>query len=214
MKKLVYGTLLSFAGVRFFDIMIREALFKGVEWHMWLYYMPPVVERICRNYELCDPMVDESKEFPIKYSFLLYQIFANMRDWVLALEHVPENQPNVVLRSSTSQNENNNIPKSSLIALCDSAYFVSTSQRVGGRLQRTLINMMFELYFDIRSWSKHTGYAEAFLSILRDCGRYREHHEHYRHALLVIFSHEKHEYEVMHPHEHVEELEAALNHSL
>ncbi|HET6840745.1 MAG TPA: hypothetical protein VFK06_03540 [Candidatus Angelobacter sp.] len=29
-----------YAGCRFFDIMVKEALFQGIKWHMWLYYMP------------------------------------------------------------------------------------------------------------------------------------------------------------------------------
>jgi hypothetical protein len=29
-----------YAAIRFFDIMVEEALHQNVEWHMWLYYMP------------------------------------------------------------------------------------------------------------------------------------------------------------------------------
>jgi len=30
-----------YAVIRFFDIMVEEALHQNIEWHMWLYYMPP-----------------------------------------------------------------------------------------------------------------------------------------------------------------------------
>jgi len=40
-----------YMGIRFFDIMITQALYQGIEWHMWLYYFPPFVERMVRNYQ-------------------------------------------------------------------------------------------------------------------------------------------------------------------
>jgi hypothetical protein len=59
-----------FVGTRFFDIMVNEALFQGICWHMWLYYMPLIVERIVRNYRVVDPLADENTECPINYAYL------------------------------------------------------------------------------------------------------------------------------------------------
>src|SRR5437879_13565603 len=88
-------------------------------------------------------MADENDEFPIKYSFLLYEIFSYMRDWVRAIEDVPSNQPNVVLKSSSPELENGNIPKSSILALCESAYFVLMAEDIGERMKSTVVDMIF-----------------------------------------------------------------------
>ncbi|HET8924932.1 MAG TPA: hypothetical protein VFN26_18275 [Candidatus Acidoferrum sp.] len=71
---------LIFAVIRFFDIMVREALFQGIEWHMWLYYMPLFVKGIARDYRVDDPLADPDDEWPIRYSFRLYESFSVMRD--------------------------------------------------------------------------------------------------------------------------------------
>jgi hypothetical protein len=44
--------------VSFFDIMVEEALHQGIQWHMWLYYMPSIVKGIVRNYRLNAPLVN------------------------------------------------------------------------------------------------------------------------------------------------------------
>ncbi len=66
--------------VSFFDIMVEEALHQGIQWHMWLYYMPSIVKGIVRNYRLDDPLVNPDSEFPNRYSFLLYRIFSALCD--------------------------------------------------------------------------------------------------------------------------------------
>src|SRR5262249_40194617 len=47
-----------FVAIRFFDIMVREALFQDFDWHMWLYYFPLMMKKMVRNYRLIDPFVD------------------------------------------------------------------------------------------------------------------------------------------------------------
>jgi len=200
-----------YAGARFFDIMVKEALFQGMQWHMWLYYMPRVVERICKNYRLCDPMADENDEFPIKYSFLLYEIFSYMRDWVRAIEDVPSNQPNVVLKSSSPELENGNIPKSSILALCESAYFVLMAEDIGERMKSTVVDMIFELYFELRSSGKYDGYASALLNTLIKGKDYRHDNDLYREAVALMFKKEEMEYHITHPAAHVMEVKTALH---
>lgn len=89
-----------FATIRFFDIMVKEALFQGTEWHMWLYYFPDIVKGMARNYTLVDPQTDIDGEWPIIYSYLLYEAFAAMAAWVIAAEEVPADQPNGKLKST------------------------------------------------------------------------------------------------------------------
>lgn len=199
-----------FVGVRFFDIMVKEALFQGMQWHMWLYYMPPIVEKIVRNYRISDPLADENSEIPIRYSCLLYQIFSCLRDWISALEDVPTAQANVVLNSTRADHENGNIPKSSILALSDCAYYVAVSQHVGSRLKNTLLNMVFELYFDLRSSGKFDNYATVLLTAISKYKSYRRDQAQYHEVIAAAFEEEQSEYLIKHPEQHVSELEAAL----
>ena len=62
------------ATIRFFDIMVRAALLQGIEWHMWLYYFPPIVERMVRNYAPSGPLVDLDLTDPTPYNLSLIHI--------------------------------------------------------------------------------------------------------------------------------------------
>ena len=176
-----------FATIRWFDIMVREALFQGMPWHMWLYYMPLIVKRIERNYRLGDPLADENSEFPIIYSFLLYRIFSSMCDWVTAIEEIPPDQPNVVLHSARPDGENDNIPKSSIIALSECAYSLLVSANVGERVKRSLMNMIFELYFELRCSGKFNNYAAVLLAAISKGANYRRDNKKYRSILADLF---------------------------
>jgi hypothetical protein len=200
-----------FAGTRFFDVMVKEALFQGIEWHMWLYYMPPIVERIVRNYRLCDPLPDQEAEFPIRYSYLLHQIFTCMADWVMAVEEVPPDQPNVVLGPVGPELDNGNIPKSSLIALSQSTQCILESPHIGRRLKRTLACKTFNIYFDLRRSGRYSGYAETLLSLITQIRGYQPVNDvRRRDALMRIFQEEKSEYRITRPEQHVNDLEFAL----
>jgi hypothetical protein len=201
-----------FATIRFFDIMVREALFLGMEWHMWLYYMPHIVERMVRNYKLIDPLAEPEAEWPIRYSFLLYEIFSSMSDWVTDAEEVPADQPNIVLRSTNTNHENGNIPKSSILALSQCCRSLLESQDVGDTFKRYLMDIVFELYFELRSSHKLEQYAMVLRSAISQGGFYsRKSDDAYRSALIVAFEWNKTEYSIKHSDEHVSELESALS---
>ena len=201
-----------FVGVRFFDIMVNEALFQGIFWHMWLYYMPPIVERIVRNYRVIDSPADADAdaEFPIKYSSLLCQVFSCLCGWVTALEEVPPNQANVVLKSPRADHENGNIPKSSILALAECSYYVAVSKQIGRGLKRTLLNMVFGLYFELRSSGKFDGYATVLLTAIAKRKSYRGDDRSYREVVAAVFDEEESEYAITRPEAHVLELKAAL----
>lgn len=200
-----------FVAIRFFDIMLKEALFQGIEWHMWLYYMPRFVERITQNYRIVDPTADPTDEWPIRYSFLLYEIFAAMRDWVMAMEDVPRNQHNVSLRSTNTEHENGNIPKSTILALGECSRDVLECDRIEDQLKRYLMNIVFTMYFDLRAVTEFEGYAAVLLRAISDGGFFRRSSDSkYREALVRAFEPERIEYLIKRPQEHVEELEAGL----
>ena len=94
------------ATIRFFDIMVQAALLQGIELHIWLYYFPPIVERMVRNYAPSGPLVDLDLTGPTPYNCLIYDAVSVTREWVKTAEKVPADQPNVVLRSNQADHEN------------------------------------------------------------------------------------------------------------
>jgi hypothetical protein len=54
--------------IRFFDIMVSEAIFQNIQWHMWLYYFP-LFTKICTNFE---PKVSEND---LEFEFQLMQLY-------------------------------------------------------------------------------------------------------------------------------------------
>lgn len=96
--------------------------------------MPLIVKKVVRNYRLVDPLATPDTEFPVRYSFLLYEIFSALGHWVEELERVPIDQQNVVLRSTMADHENGNIPKS-ILALCECARVVLESHNLTVRFK-------------------------------------------------------------------------------
>lgn len=202
------------ATIRFFDIMVEEALHQGVEWHMWLYYMPPIVERIARNYRLIDPLADADREWPIRYNYLLYEIFSALRSWIESVEDVPLDQSNVELRSTRADIENGNIPKSSILALCECMRIVLESSNLNDRSKRDLTDMVFIQFLELRSNQKLQGYATVLRNAISQGGTFRRRNDtKYRTALIAVFEQKKNEYLkylIKNPEDIVTELEAAL----
>ncbi len=166
------GRSLLFVGERYFDIMVTEALKDGIEWHMWLYYYTYFMDRICENYSLSSKN-DPTTEFPNRYSCLIDQMFSSMCGWVRAIQYVPEAQPNSVLAHIDISKENNNIPKSSLIAMGLCLKSVLKSQAIPSQFKRYMCVLTFNLYFTLREEIRHQrsdahDYAQVLLLVLRN----------------------------------------------
>ena len=151
-----------FAGVHFFDVMVSEPLLQGITWHMWLYYSTHMVEKIVGNYQPADdPLIQDGVEFPIYYSRLLYDIFGALRDWILGIEYVPANQENIKLVSTRPDHQNDNIPKSSVLALGICVRTVLLANNLDERLKETLLSVVFRTYFELRRAAWGNAYAEV-----------------------------------------------------
>jgi hypothetical protein len=178
---------------------------------MWLYYMPPIVKRLVRNYRLDDRLIDPNAEWPNRYSFLIYVAVGAMRSWIRGVESIDPSQPNVVLRSLRPDHENNNIPKSAILALCESVRPVLESAVVSDHFKAYIMDIVFRLYFSLRSTEALNGYATVLRASVAQGGTYRRRDDGiYRGALIQAFESERGEYLIKHPPEFVAELEAAL----
>lgn len=114
----------------FFDLMIKAALYQGIKWHMWLYYFPSFLQKILEIYDSSGSDVDQSAEFPTRASFLIYQIFDFLSDWVVEASYLPEDSVHLKFKSESAVHQNDNIPKSAALALGASMKNLMLSQNV------------------------------------------------------------------------------------
>ena len=84
-----------FAGIYFYDVMVTSAARQGIRWHMWLYHLGWIVEKLENNYDTSDPKVNESDEFPTRSARLIYEAVGVLRNWILLVKELPENSPHM-----------------------------------------------------------------------------------------------------------------------
>jgi len=157
-------------GLHYFDVMVTAALYQGVTWHMWLYYFPYFVEYIARNYAPVENLVDLDDEWPGLYAFLIYEIVAKLRDWVLALRAIPRDQANIVLQRISVEHENDNIPKSSILALGNCLRIALEAPSFPDSFKRYLAEIAYSLYFRVRTECRRDDYARVLLMAIRAGG--------------------------------------------
>lgn len=80
-------------GIYFFDVMVTAAAMQGIQWHMWLYYLVYVVERLEQVYDTSSPKVDESDQFPIRSARLIDESIRVLCRWVLLVKELPLDSP-------------------------------------------------------------------------------------------------------------------------
>ena len=154
--------------IRYFDIMVSSALHQNIKWHMWLYYFTYFVELISKNINP-HSAVDETDEWPTRYHFFLYDIFNVLKGWIdSGAELVPMGQSNVILRNKDSQHENDNILKSSIIALSQCVKEVVNSDTLSERFKQYLVEDIFRIYFNLGQKQETKDYAFVLKTLLKD----------------------------------------------
>jgi hypothetical protein len=116
----------------------------------------------------------------------------------------------VVLESTRADHENGNIPKSSILALADCAYHVAVAEYVPRSVKRTLLDMVFRLYLDLRKSGKFDRYATVLLTAVAERRSYRGDDRQYLSILGGVFDQEEREYRIKNSADHVAELKTAL----
>jgi len=155
----------------FFKIMVTEAIYQNIKWHMWLHYFKYFTKHICENYSLDNPYVDKDAEFPNRYSYLLYEMQCTLCEWIRLLQYIPTDQENIQLDNSVLHSNNSNIVQSSILALGRCIYTISSSNNIPDSFKRYLIEGSLDVYFNIRIWSQvNQNYAELLLNSLLDAG--------------------------------------------
>lgn len=137
------------AAIRFFDIMIPEALHQGVKWHMWLNYMPLLVQRFVRNLAGLPDSVDLDREWPTPYHYLIYESSDCLRRWVRESYELDPNSSSV--RHDPSQKEWNNIPGSAILALGEVLRSVLQANHLTLAFRTYMLEVVLRLLHDLRS---------------------------------------------------------------
>lgn len=136
-----------FAGIVFFDLMVTEALYQKIPWHMWLYHYSYFADKICRNYH--DGRLSEPDyEFPNTYAMMLAQIIHNLIDWIRIIEDDAD-KIECTLENLSCEHENGNIIKSSIICLAQCIRTIIVSENIQHRLRKNYVDPCFRLYFDL-----------------------------------------------------------------
>lgn len=156
-------------GIRFFDIMVTSALYQNIQWHMWLYYFTHFVERILRNLDPNEKLVDYYAEWPTKYHYAIYEITSCLCRWASAVDHLPLDQDNVVLETTSAQHENGNIPKSSMLALGQVVKQILVTDALSDRFKKYIMDIVFRRYFELRKAAATKPYADALMNSI-ECG--------------------------------------------
>lgn len=152
----------TFVAIRFFDIMVRAAACQNINWHMWLYYLPTVVEKLEASY-LSYGGDEPYSEYPTRAGRLLYAAFEALAAAVSVATEVDAGSRHRAPENDRLIHENGNIPKSAALALGICLRIVLLSDRIEDDVQSNLL--------------------EETLSPLRD-GRMRVGHDRLRKVLI------------------------------
>lgn len=84
-----------FVGIKFFDVMVKSAIYKKVDDHMWLMYYQYFLEEILKNIDRSQNSLDW-QEFPLKFDYLIYNMVSNCSDWVVAANYLYNDDKNIL----------------------------------------------------------------------------------------------------------------------
>lgn len=158
--------------IRFFDMMILEAIWQDHDSHMGVYYMPEFVARIVRNCRFDhDPLVDLRVTYPNIYCYLLSEIVSSMVKWVSQVKDVPSANQNITLNKRYDRHENGNPIKSAMFALSQSMRVLANEGRaLPKNFRMDLFSKVTSCYFELKKEEKSRSYAEALAYLLSQGG--------------------------------------------
>lgn len=139
-----------YMAIQYFRIMVSEALYQNIKWHMWLYYFRYFVRDICRNYNIEEKYIDIDLEFPTRYSYLLYKIISALRDWIISVGNISKDQENILIQSAKLAHDNSNIVASSILAIGQCIFIIADTEKIPLKFKRYLIEIVYDLYFNIK----------------------------------------------------------------
>lgn len=84
-----------FVGLQFFDVMVKSAIYKKIDDHMWLMYYEYFLDEILLNIDRSQNS-EVWQEFPLKFDYLVYNIVSNCSDWVIASNYLYDSDKSIL----------------------------------------------------------------------------------------------------------------------
>jgi hypothetical protein len=132
-----------YAGIAFFDDMVKSAIDQGVKWHMWLYYTRYWVKAICDNTKA--GAWEDQTEFPNRYSRILYEILSIQKGWILS------NLGNGKIQlDNLNEDDNGNIFKSTCTSYVQCMKAISDCSKIPDRKKIYYIEDIWDLYLRLK----------------------------------------------------------------
>lgn len=178
-----------FVAIRFFDIMVSESIYQGMQTHMWLYYYTHFTDQICENYEITDHS-NPNEEFANDYSYLLYEMFSTLENWVRLSKRNPDSIT-VNIKNSGATVENGDILKSSTRCLIQCHREILTTDEIPSRFKRERTESLFKAYFKLAASQNSDAqkYSEALLAYMeQELQAHGNPPSPYRSELQTVFS--------------------------
>lgn len=189
-----------FVAIRFFDIMVSESIYQGMQTHMWLYYYTHFTDQICENYEITDHS-NPNEEFANDYSYLLYEMFSTLENWVRLSNRNPGGIT-MNIQNSGATVGNGDILKSSTRCLIQCHREILTTDEIPSRFKRERTESLFKTYFKLAA-SQNSGaqkYGEALLAYMeQELQAHGNPPSPYRIELQTVFSSIEHELRIKEP---------------
>lgn len=131
----------TFIAICFFEIMVPAAAVQGTDWHMSLTYMRNFVKSLVEHYDESGPDIDPLREWPTRGAYFLYQIFAQVRDWIELAEKLPKDSIHREPESDRVDWDNGHIPKTAALVLGECLATVMRSQAISDRFKGYLFDI-------------------------------------------------------------------------
>lgn len=180
-----------FCVIRWYDIMVAEALHQGIEWHVSLYRLPEITEKILSNLAGRDESRDEHSEWKTPYHYILYEIIRCISAWTESLRFIPPGQKNVTLASENLDHENSNVAKSALLVLGEVFRRVIPSPSVDDWFKAYLLRIALETLRELSGRPATLPFARVMTAALAQGGVFpisnrTEYHKSLRAVLLKV----------------------------
>lgn len=126
-----------FMGIFYFDLIVTTAVENKTKWHMWLYYYTHFLKAIITIHDENSPHINISHEYPTRGSYLIYEIFANLTNWIKLIKDIDDKiSPHYKIKTIDNSHQNDNIPKSSCIAIGACLEYVLTSTNINEEFKK------------------------------------------------------------------------------
>lgn len=153
-----------FIGLKFFDVMITRSLEQGIQWHMWLYYLPIFLEKALRQYRPLPQSPSPWESDKTIYDEFIEEIFWMLEAWVSSVTRLDLSREGVRLQSTSADHENDNLVKSSMLALGLCIRHLWNSQNVTQAKKDDLATGTLRKVLELRRSPELKQYSAALLN--------------------------------------------------